>query len=413
MKAVSQTRLGYAGGIKMKIAMMTNNYKPFIGGVPISIERLSDSLRKIGHEVVVFAPAYPKREKESNVIRYRSLPWNMSGAVLPNCLDPLIEKTFKEGNFDVIHTHHPMLIGRTALYLSGKYGVPLVFTYHTRYESYLHYIGMPWLKSFLPFYVREYAKHCHMVIAPTLRIKDYLEEIAVKTPVTVLPTGIGESSFYPDREHAAMLRKDLLRGKKYLFCTVSRLAPEKNIDFLLHSLSIRKREEANDFQFLIIGEGPQETKLKQLAAALGLEEEVVFTGQVPNNQVKDYCHASDLFLFASTTETQGIVSLEAMAAGIPVLAVFAAGTSDMIINGRNGYMTVPSVVKFAEGITEILLKKETEKLSAGAYETALSYSEDEIARRAALCYSAAIWKMKEKTQRAVPLPYPCSNDYLL
>ena len=117
----------------MKIAMMTNSYKPFIAGVPVSIERLSRSLQARGHEVVVFAPSYDEQEEEKNVVRYKALLRGVAcGFSVPDSLDSKIEKSFKEGNFDVIHVHHPMLIGRTAQYLSWKYHVPLVFTYHTR-----------------------------------------------------------------------------------------------------------------------------------------------------------------------------------------------------------------------------------------------------------------------------------------
>ena len=116
----------------MKIAMMTNSYKPFVAGVPISIERLSEGLRANGHEVVVFAPDYEGQEKDENIVRYRALVKGVvNGFSVPNSLDPKIEKRFREGNFDVIHVHHPMLIGQTALYLSKKYHVPLCCTNST------------------------------------------------------------------------------------------------------------------------------------------------------------------------------------------------------------------------------------------------------------------------------------------
>lgn len=217
---------------KMKIAMMTNNYKPFVAGVPISIERLAKGLRGQGHQVVVFAPDYDGQNWEPDVVRYGALLRGVAGgASVPNSLDFEIERRFKEGNFDVIHVHHPMMIGRTASYLSWKYHVPLVFTYHTRYEQYLHYIGMSGLKKVVPAYVRGYTKHCDMVIAPTPLMKDYLDKIRTGAEVRVLPTGIPEESFYPDREKAGQIRKNLLGDKKYLFCTVARLAKEKNLDF--------------------------------------------------------------------------------------------------------------------------------------------------------------------------------------
>ena len=119
----------------MKIAMMTNNYLPFIGGVPISIQRLSDGLRREGHTVTVFAPTYREQTADRDVVRYRTLITGIArGAAVPDSFDRDIEREFAKGEFDVIHVHHPMMIGWTAVYLSRKYNVPLVFTYHTRYE---------------------------------------------------------------------------------------------------------------------------------------------------------------------------------------------------------------------------------------------------------------------------------------
>ena len=127
----------------MKIAMLTNNYKPFIGGVPISVERLAEGLRSLGHQVTVFAPEGAGWEEEPDVVRFRVLyEWRDKGLVIGNFSDSRIEKRFREEQFDVIHVHHPVVIGFTAVYLSKKYGIPLAYTYHTRYEEYLHYFKL-------------------------------------------------------------------------------------------------------------------------------------------------------------------------------------------------------------------------------------------------------------------------------
>ena len=342
----------------MKIAMMTNNYKPFVAGVPISIERLAGSLRALGHEVVVFAPSYAGQEPEEDVVRYKALIKGVAGGFsVPDSLDLEIERRFKEGNFDVIHVHHPMMIGSTARYLSWKYHVPMVFTYHTRYEQYLHYIGLSRLKRIMPAYIRSYTKHCDMVIAPTPVMKDYLEQIQPGADVRVLPTGLLDESFFPDGGRADLLRKELAGNKKYLFCTVARLAKEKNLGFLFQSMKIRKDICGSDFKLALIGDGPERATLERKAEKMGIGEEIVFVGKVPNGEIKNYCHAADLFLFSSLSETQGIVLLESMAAGTPVLAVRGTGTQDVVVNGRNGYMTEVSEIEFAEKLMDILRKK--------------------------------------------------------
>ncbi len=383
----------------MRIAMMANNYKPFVAGVPISIERLSDSLREQGHEVVIFAPSYDNQEKEPGVVRYKALIRGVSGGFsVPNSLDRKIERKFKEGNFDVIHVHHPMMIGKTAMYLSWKYHVPLVFTYHTRYEQYLHYIGLSKLKRIMPAYVRSYTRYCDMVIAPTPLMKEYLEQIQTGAEVRVLPTGLPEDSFYPDQEKAAKLRQELIGDKKHLFCSVARLAKEKNLSFLLQCMKLYKATCGDDFRLVLIGDGSERNELEKRALSLGIENEIVFAGKVPNREIKNYCHASDVFLFPSLSETQGIVLLESMAAGTPVVALRATGTEDVVVNGINGYMTEVSEEDFVCKLMDILEKKEIELLRQGAYETALKYRCERIAHDAAAAYMQAIWNRREKDQ---------------
>lgn len=374
----------------MKIAMMTNNYKPFIAGVPVSIERLSEGLRANGHEVIVFAPDYREQEEDENIVRYRSfLKGVANGFSVPLSIDAKIEKQFREGGFDLIHVHHPMLIGRTALYLSAKYDVPLCFTYHTRYEQYLHYVKAQFLKAIVPLYVQNYVNRCDMVFAPTPSMREYLEGIGKKTSIAVLPTGLGTESFEIDPEKTAKLREKLLGEKTYLFCTVARLAKEKNIEFLFQALALRKKKEGSDFRLAVIGEGPDEERLRKAACELDLSEEIVFVGKVENAQVKNYCKAADLFLFASQSETQGIVLLEAMAAATPVLAIKATGVEDIVCNGRNGYMTHASKEDYAE-VLDGLLRQDRSYLEQGALESAGAYEMGEIARQAALYYNMAI-----------------------
>lgn len=383
----------------MKIAMMTNNYLPFIGGVPISIQRLGEGLRRQGHEVVVFAPAYREQEKgdmaKDNVIRYHSfIKGIVNGASVPNSFDRRIEREFAKGEFDVIHVHHPMMIGWTAVYLSRKYNVPLVLTYHTRYEQYLHYIKASGFKDIVPVYMRKYMKFCDMILTPTPLMKDYLEQIGVKEQIQVLPTGISDDNFQVDKERSAMLRRQFLgdenaQERKYLFCTVARLAKEKNLKFLFHVLSRRKKAKAaSDFCLVLVGEGPEEKRLRKLAQELDLEKEIHFAGRVPNEEIKNYCHASDLFLFSSLSETQGIVLLEAMAAATPVLAVRATGVSDIVINGVNGYMTSASEKEFEQTL-DTVLSNPLHELKKGALDTAAGYRTQDIAARAVYDYKIA------------------------
>ena len=187
----------------MKIAMLTNNYKPFIGGVPISIERLAEGLRNLGHQVTVFAPEGAGCKEEPGVVRYRVLyEQRDKGLVIGNFIDKRIEKEFRDGQFDVIHVHHPVVIGFTAVYLSKKYGIPLAYTYHTRYEEYLHYFklyermtaGREPVRNaarfsrevLVPKYLTAFADQCDTVFVPTASMKECLVEQGVAAPMEVL-----------------------------------------------------------------------------------------------------------------------------------------------------------------------------------------------------------------------------------
>ncbi len=324
----------------MKIAMMTNNYKPFIAGVPISVERLAEGLKEEGHEVTVFAPTYKAQMKEEGVVRFHSfLEGIAGGVVIPNPLDPVIERRFREEDYDIIHVHHPIAIGNTAAYLSHKYKVSMVFTYHTRYEEYLHYVKpMMWVKNLVPAYLKSFFEKCEHIFAPTEGMEDYLTGICgvEGEKVSVLPTGLKEESYHGELQNTERIRKMYDAQDCPLFVSVSRLAHEKNISFLLHALSRFKRSFRKPFKMLLIGDGPERGSYEKLVCSLGLEEEVIFTGTVANAALPDYYRAADLFLFASKTETQGIVILEAMAGETPVIALKATGVSDLVKNGQNG-----------------------------------------------------------------------------
>ncbi len=155
----------------MRIAMFTNNYKPYIGGVPVSVEHLAKALRERGHTVYVFAPSYEGQKEEPFVIRYPSFPVKIVGAPVPNVLTGLFLKKVQELEIDIIHVHHPALVGNVALFLKRRLRIPVVFTYHTRYEEYLHYVSV--LEKIekhtgvIERYLRFFCDRCDMLAAPT------------------------------------------------------------------------------------------------------------------------------------------------------------------------------------------------------------------------------------------------------
>ncbi len=379
----------------MRIALMTNNYKPFMGGVPISIERLKNGLEALGHQVTVFAPTYEEQVEEENVFRYATcMKKFIGGIVLPNPFDKRIEEEFKKRNFDIIHVHHPMLIGRTAVYLSRKYNIPLTFTYHTRYEQYVEcYTKSKLIEKLTPLYLRAFLKHCHFVFAPTQGMKDYLVEVCKLYPerIGILPTGIEDANFQVQEEETAKIREQYQSQNMPLLITVSRMAQEKNVEFLLKSLALFKRRWGKPFRMLMIGDGPDRETYERTAADLGLAEEIRFTGKIPNQEIAPYFAAADGFLFASKTETQGIVILEAFAGKTPVIAVEASGVKDIVKSGYNGILTEEDTEQFAGELASFLENGQIRKrMEVCAGQSALAYREEAVALRAVHYYNSVI-----------------------
>lgn len=410
----------------MKIALITNNYLPFVAGVPISVNRLAVGLRELGHTVYVFAPDYKNNGCDDEyTFRFPTMRSKIKNTIpIPIHAYSEITRKFDIADIDIIHVHHPVLIGYTALHLAQKYHKPLVFTYHTRYEQYLHYLELYrsinkraerghrlekaitncLQQQLLPGYLGGYMKRCDMVFAPTESIRENLLPYNLNIPIRVIPTGLPESAFSMCKSSADIRRK-FLNEKKYLFCTVSRLSKEKNLAFMLYGLALAKAQIGDCFNTIIIGDGPEKESLKHLATDLGLENSVFFLGTIPNDQIVMYHGACDLFLFSSLTETQGIVLLEAMAASLPVLGVKATGVSDVVKNGENGFLTENDVEDWATKLI-LLLKKENRlaDMRCGAKKTALQYTQKKIAAKAAECYQEIIIKsLRISTKRNITL----------
>ncbi|MBW4080604.1 glycosyltransferase [Paenibacillus sp. S150] len=400
----------------MRIAMFTNNYKPFLGGVPISIERLAQGLRQLGHTVYVFAPRYGTEQDEAFVIRYRSRKKRLKGGiVVPDIFDLSIETFFCVLEFDLIHVHHPMLMGQLAQRLARRYNLPVVYTFHTRYEEYLHYIGMldrlqklgtgsrlkavrsicakvfSVCRKLVLQHNRFFTNRCDLVFTPTPGMKDFLQEHGTVTDIEILPTGLTEYDFQYNADEVERIRVQYGRPGKYLFCTVSRLEKEKNINFILEGLKQLKANKGDCFRLLVIGDGSAKAELEREAVKLGLQDNLEFIGSIPHNEIRNFYQACSIFLFASQSETQGIVLLEAMAAGLPVLAVKGSGVSDIVENGEHGFVTENDVLLWVSHLEKLLGDSNIrKKMSDEARKEAVLYLHSSVAKTAEYGYQKVL-----------------------
>jgi len=379
--------------------MFTNNYFPFIGGVPISIARLAKGLRNQGHKVVIFAPKYPfETIEESNVIRcnlliyYRSKPFDFA---IVNIFSKEIEEKFSKENFDVIHVHHPFWMGTKGLELGKKYALPVVLTYHTRLEKYAH--NLPLFKQTFENIashklIKIFSQKCDAIIAPTNSASEYLANIGVSRDKTILPTGV-DFDFYNNIELGLveLITKKYKLKNEVVLCTVSRLTQEKNIYFLLSGIKRIKDNSKVHFKCIIIGSGPESENILKTIEEQDLEDTVILVGAVSPKDVCKYYMASDIFVFSSQSETQGMVILEAMAGKCAVVAIRSSGIDDIIQNDYNGYKTKADIDLWSEKIIYLIEHPNILKeMRQNAYDFSNKFSLDLMAENTLEVYHNAI-----------------------
>lgn len=350
--------------------MFTGYYLPTSGGIETSVVNLRKGLEAAGHEVFIFAPKYPGWEdKEKNVFRYKSIYFKYNGApyftAVP-LLSGILEKV-KELKLDVIHAHEPYLLGWDAQRIAKKLGIPMVFTYHIRYEDYCHYtplIPESVAKKCVRAITIPFCKKCNAIIAPATAIKNYLSDHGVRVPIEIIPSGISVALYAKDSGSRESIRaKYKISPDDIVLITASRITKEKNIGFLIEAFAVIRKTDKNA-KLLIAGDGVEKPRLERMVKNLHLENDVIFTGLASKEQIMDLYDASDIFVFASLTETQGLVVAEAMASGLPAVTIKASGVEDMIQSGVNGILTENSLDDFTKSVLKVINDNDLRKKMA-------------------------------------------------
>ncbi|MGC6770382.1 glycosyltransferase family 4 protein [Enterococcus sp. LJL128] len=310
----------------MKVGFFTDTYFPQISGVATSIYTLKEELERNGHEVYIFTTTDPNApEFEEDVIRMPSVPlvsFKERRLVVRGMWYAYL--IAKELELDLIHTHTEFGSGILGKMVGKKLKIPVIHTYHTMYEEYLHYIakGKVLRPTHVKYLSKAFTNHTTGVVCPSKRVINKLQEYGVKSPMRIIPTGIDIKKFErPDitRQMVKELREEIgLTDENLTLLSLSRISYEKNIQAILTGMS-RIIEEFPQVRLLIVGNGPYLESLKTMAVDLGIKEYVIFIGEVPNDQVAIYYKAADFFVSASTSETQGLTYTEAIAAGVPCI----------------------------------------------------------------------------------------------
>ena len=347
----------------MHIGYYTNAYHPTISGVVSSVSSYRKALSDLGHNVFIFTPHTEDYEDtEPFVFRYPSVDVpNFPDLPLVIPISTSIDHIMPALKLDVIHSHHPVLLGRTAAHKAEKMNLPLVFTFHTRYREYSHYISLnqKFVKEQIDHWLCDYLGKVHHIITPSESMqKILLDEYGFSEQITTIPTGIDFSRYEKaDRES---IRAKYGWKDDIILMSVGRLALEKNWETLIKAAASVIRKQSN-VKLVILGEGAEHKELEKQALELGIAENVEFPGRIGPENVPNYLAAADVFCFASITETQGLATLEAMAAGLPVAAVAASGTSDAVEDGKQGFLTPNDSTALAQAIEKLVIDPDLRK----------------------------------------------------
>lgn len=381
----------------MNIVIFTNTYTPHVGGVARSVEAFVTEYRKLGHRVLVVAPEFANMpEHETDVVRIAAIQnFNASDFSVALPFHQRLSQILDEFKPDIIHSQHPFLLGMSALRTARYRQLPLVFTHHTLYEQYTHYVPGDSLtmQRFAIALATRYANLCDQVIAPSQSIADLLYDRGVTSPVTVIPTGVYLEKFATG-EGAKVRRQYGIPADAVVIGHLGRLAPEKNLEVLARAVAdtIYARPTAH---FLVVGAGPSEQKIRDIFAAAGIADRLHMAGVLQQQSLADALHAMDIFAFASASETQGMVITEAMAAGLPVVAFDAPGVREVVESEKNGLLLSE---KSASALSTALgqLLDQPDKLNAlgkGALATAEDFAMSRSAARALICFRSVLDSM--------------------
>ena len=389
----------------MRIGIFTDTYPPYINGVSTSIQMLERALRRKGHQVFIVTvnPENMRYKKEKNIIRIPGIPTGIYDYRLTGIYPIRAIKTIKKWNLDVIHSHTEFGIGTFARIIAKQLNIPLVHTYHTMYEDYVHYITKGYfdgtskkiVEHLTKFYCDKTAKE---LIVPTKKAYNlFKEKYKVEKNIHIIPTGIEIEKFYKeniDQKKLEELRNKLkIKKEDFIILYVGRLGQEKNVDFLIDNQKHFVNENKN-IKLVIVGSGPDYDKYVEKTKKLNLEENIIFTGKVPYNKIQYYYNLGNIFVTASTTETQGLTLIEAMSTSMPVVCIDDESFKNTIVDGLNGYL-FKNKKDYKKIIEELINNKSLlKKLGEQAKMNASEYSSKYYAERVLDVYKKTIKENK-------------------
>ncbi|HCI51786.1 MAG TPA: glycosyl transferase family 1 [Gallionella sp.] len=344
----------------MKILFISDVYFPRVNGVSTSIQTFRHELRQQGHTVHLIAPAYPQQTMDdADIIRIpaRGVPMDPEDRFMSyRCVMKQLVR-FQNENYDLIHVQTPFVAHYLGIKLAKLLNIPCIETYHTFFEEYLHHYIPLVPKQLMRQVAKQFSRHqgnsLHGMVVPSRPMLQVLKDYGITTPTEVIPTGIEPARFVPGNRESFREKYNIAQNRQVLLF-VGRVAFEKNIGFLLGVVS-EIRKTLPNILFVIAGEGPALKILMHDVAQMGLDDHVQFIGYLDRNTELNSCyHAADIFIFASRTETQGLVLLEAMAQGTAVVSTAELGTRDVLREGAGVWIAKEELQDFSGKIIKML-----------------------------------------------------------
>ena len=344
----------------MKILFISDVYFPRVNGVSTSIETFRRNLQLLGHTVDLIAPDYGKpTANENGIVRVpaRAVPLDPEDRLMGYGWVMQQLERLRGEHYDLIHVQTPFVAHYLGVKLSHLLDIPCIETYHTFFEEYLyHYI--PFLpKSFTRWLAKRFSRHqgnsLDGMVIPSRPMQRVLQAYGIETTMEVIATGIEPASFVPG-DRVAFREKYGIGQERPMLLFVGRVAHEKNIDFLIKVVN-EVRGQVADVLFVIAGEGPARAHLEQEVKRLGLDQHVRFIGYLDRHTELNNCYrAADIFIFSSRTETQGLVLLEAMAQGVPLVSTAELGTRDVLQDGAGVWIAQEELSDFSSNVVKML-----------------------------------------------------------
>ena len=395
----------------MRIGIFTDVYYPSINGVVTSEMVLKNALEAMGHEVYVVTTKVEEfryeYDEDERILKIPGLPTGIYDYRLSSIYPIQAVNKIRSWKLDVIHSQTEFAIGTFARIIAKQYNIPLVHTYHTLYEDYVHYITKGYFKKSSKKIVEYLTKfYCDTtateLIVPTTKIyKLFKEKYQFDKNIHIIPTGLEVEKFYEENiseKDKNELRKHLgITKKDFIILFVGRLAEEKNIEFLIESLKDLNNNYSN-IKLLIVGDGPDKEKYEMFAKEKGLDKEVIFTGKIASDDMPYYYHVANVFATASTTETQGLTVIEAMASSLVPICIEDEAFNSMVTNELNGLFFKDKASFIKQVIRLYENKKELEHFNKQARIQAEHYGSRKYAQQVLDVYLRAIREKEEENR---------------